>query len=707
MSDPFQTLIALAEAYNIERSYTDDQGRPVESTPEAIFAVLQNLGANIERVDQAAEALRIRQIESCQRVIEPVAVAWNGKSPEVTLRLPVRELAGTLGCRLELESGEARFWQVPLADLAVVEEAEVEGTSYRVLRLPVAADLPLGYHQLTLHRGSQDYKCLFLAAPERAYQPPGEPVRTWGGFLPLYAVRSRRNWGAGDFTDLENLIGYVQKLGGGLMGTLPLMAAFLDEPFEPSPYSPASRLFFSEFYLDVQAIPELLCNAEARALIASREFQDTCAIQHSLELVDYRGQMALKRQVLELLAAGFFAAPCARLDEFQRFVAEHPRAEDYARFRAVCERQQKSWWSWPERQRGGLIQEGDFDASARRYHLYVQWIIDEQLRRLAAKAGAGGPGLYFDYPLGVNSDSYDVWRSRDSFAHGISAGAPPDSFFTKGQDWGFPPLHPENIRVEGYRYLRDCLQAHMAHAGLLRIDHMMGLHRFYWVPRELGPRKGAYVRYAHEELYAVYSLESNRHRTMLVGEDLGTVPPAVRPAMARHNIHRLFIGQWEVKENGNEPLTAPKPGMVASMNTHDMPPFASFWQGFYLDDNVALGIFTDEERRKEQTRHRHLRESFAYYLRQHGQPDQAEDILAVLKACVTIMGRSEASIVLVNFEDLWKADLPQNVPGTWRERPNWQRKALHFLEDYDQLPTVVEILKTLNRARRVGQVKNS
>lgn len=707
MSDPLPNLLQLAEAYNIETSYFDDQGRHVQATPEALLLVLRTLGAFLERVDQAGDALRARRIEQWQRVVEPVAVAWDGRGTDIALRLPARQITGTLGCRLELESGETRFWQAALAELPVSEAADVEGASYRVLRLPLAGEFPLGYHRLTLQHQDIEHGCLILSPPNRAYELPGPPLRTWGGFLPLYAVRSKRNWGAGNFTDLENLISYVQGLGGGLVGTLPLMAAFLDEPFEPSPYSPASRLFWNEFYLDVMAIPELAGNRAARALLSTREFQNACSAQRALELVDYRGQMALKRQVLELLAAGFFAEPGGRLDAFRQYISSQPRAEDYARFRAAVEKQRASWWSWPERERAGDLREGDFDPAARRYHLYVQWLADEQLCRVAERARAKGPGLYLDFPLGVNPDSYDAWRDRASFAHEISAGAPPDSFFTKGQDWGFPPMHPENIRVEGYRYLRDCLHAHMRHAGVLRIDHMMGLHRFFWVPRGMGPKQGVYVRYPHEELYAVYSLESNRHHTLMVGEDLGTVPPAVRPAMAQHNFHRLYVGQYEFQPDWNRPIAEPPAGVIASLNTHDMPTFAAFWDILDLEDRQALGLFDDDGRRHETDRRRAIRAALCNFLRQKGLLGDKEDAASVLQASLRFMADSPALAVLVNFEDLWLATLPQNCPGTWRERPNWQRKAGQNLEDFERVPGLRATLLAVDQTRRESAAKKT
>jgi 4-alpha-glucanotransferase len=400
--------------------------------------------------------------------------------------------------------------------------------------------------------------------------------------------------------------------------------------------------------------------------------------------------------VLAELARQFFAEPAGRLNAFRRFVSDHPQVEDYARFRAAGERLRSSWWVWPEPLRDGTVTPGDYDEEARRYHLYVQWLADEQLRELAAKARALGPGLYLDLPLGVNSDSYDVWRERSSFALGVAGGAPPDPFFTGGQDWGFPPLHPERIRQNGYRYLTACLRHHLQHAGMLRIDHMMGLHRLFWVPNGMQARDGVYVRYPTEELYALFCLESQRHRTLLVGEDLGTVPPEVRPAMARHRIQRTYVVQYalDAESAGLRPAPADS---VASINTHDMPTFTAFWQGLDLADRRDLGLLNEEGVRKEAGRRKALRDDVVATLRRGGYLGDRDDPAAVLGALLAYLSAAPDRLALATIEDLWLETHPQNVPGTWRERPNWQRKARYPFETWSQLPAVLQTLRQMDR----------
>lgn len=325
---------------------------------------------------------------------------------------------------------------------------------------------------------------------------------------------------------------------------------------------------------------------------------------------------------------------------------------------------------------------------------------DRQLHELSDRASARGPGLYFDLPLGVNPDSYDVWRERDAFALGVSAGAPPDNFFTKGQDWGFPPLHPENNRANGYRYLRDTLQHHCQYAGMLRVDHLMGLHRFYWVPQGIGAAHGVYVRYPYEELYAVYCLESNRHKAIIIGEDLGTVPPEVRPAMARHNIHRLYIGQFEMEPNYERPFSPAAPGAFGSLNTHDMPTFAAFWTGRDIQDRMAVGYLDENTSKQEAERRHHVREAVKQYLRRVGFLGDKDDLPEILRGCLQAIATTDVAFVLTNFEDLWQATQPQNVPGTWREQPNWRSRAEFAFEVFDRVPGLRDTLAALDRVIR-------
>jgi 4-alpha-glucanotransferase len=386
--------------------------------------------------------------------------------------------------------------------------------------------------------------------------------------------------------------------------------------------------------------------------------------------------------------------------DFRRFVKENPLAADYARFRAAMEKQRAVWRAWPARLRDGDLREGDYAEEIKQYHLYAQWLARRQVEGLAAKARQRGTALYFDLPVGVHPDGYDVWRHRGIFTGGVSAGAPPDPVFTGGQDWGFPPLHPEKVRAQGYRYVREYLGHHLRYAGMLRLDHVMGLHRLYWVPRGLPPTEGVYVRYRPEELYSIMALESHRHRSVIVGEDLGIVPGYVRPAMARHGLHRLYILGYELADSAaRTPRQVPRRS-VAALNTHDMHPFASFWDGADIRENRKLGLLTEGEASEEGRSREATKNALAAFLRSKGLlAKDGKGPFTALKACLAFLAGSAAHTVLVNIEDLWLETRPQNVPGTGDKFPSWRRKARYTLEEFIRRNDVRDILREIRKMR--------
>jgi 4-alpha-glucanotransferase len=464
---------------------------------------------------------------------------------------------------------------------------------------------------------------------------------------------------------------------------------------------PASRLFWNEFYLDLKKIPELVNCPAARALIESSGYQDSLSKLRTTRYVNYSQQLSLKRKVVEELAGYFFSVPSPRLTEFRRFSQAHPQFEDYARFRAAGEAAGINWLKWPRTQRDGKLKEADYSPVAMQYHLYSQWLAHEQIGDLFQKARESDLYLYMDLPVGVHPYSYDVWRERDSFVRGVNGGAPPDPVFTSGQNWNFPPLHPENLRQEGYDYFIRSLRHQMQSAGMLRIDHMMSFHRLFWIPESMEGRDGVYVSYHPEELYAILTLESCRNHCVVIGEDLGIVPPEVRPMMDKHSIFRMFVGQYQlVVENQIGKIPA---DTVASLNTHDMFPFASFWDESDIPQRQKLKLLDASLAQKELEQRRHLKRALMSVLQYHGLDNEvSQDVQATLRAVLNLLAASPAYALLVNLEDLWLETIPQNIPGTLRKQ-NWSRKARYALEKFSQMPSVLDELHEIDQLRR--QVK--
>jgi 4-alpha-glucanotransferase len=697
----------LARLYGVQTAYYDVNHCRQQASPESLMAVLQSLGAAVASPRDVQPAWRERRQELWQRPLEPINILWDDEPSLIRLQLPSDIAESPLECHLKLETGEEYDWAWYTADVPAAEIVEVEGIRYVVKHLPLAERLPWGYHRLNLELPGRYEAGLIISAPRRAYSPPAEGrERHWGVFLPLYALHTKKSWGGGDFSDMAELIDWVSGMGGNVVATLPLLATFMDRTDEISPYLPASRLFWNEFYLDINKIPELQKCPSAQAILASSLFQDEIKALCDSRLIDYQGQMTLKRKILEELCRCLFSGESRRLGELRRFAEANPVVENYARFRAVGEKYHAPWRSWPQPLRDGVLEEGNYNEENRRYHLYVQWLARQQMGGVSQKARGRGVRLYLDLPLGVHPDGYDIWREHEAFIPGISAGSPPDIVFTRGQNWDFSPPHPERIRERGYRYTIAYLQHHLRYAGILRIDHVMGLHRLFCIPNGMEASQGVYLHYHAEELYAILALESHRDKAIIVGEDLGTVPPYVRPAMKRHGLHRMYVLHYELTSNQQKSLPPIPRNSVASLNTHDMHPFTAFWQGLDIDDRQELGLLDRKGMEKERIARRDIINVLGAFLRRKGWlKESGSNTFSALTACFSFLADSRARTVLVNLEDLWLETKPQNVPSTGEEHPNWRRKALHGFEEFCQMPQVVDTLLNINELRKRSKQK--
>jgi 4-alpha-glucanotransferase len=709
-SNPGHLLAKLAQLYGIQTTYTSSGRYRVRARRESLLAALSALGAPITGTPDLVEAYRLRRQRLWTRLLEPVMVAWEGRPLEVHLRFPARMSAVPVRVEAVLEDGTS----VTLLDGSVephlpveaTEAESVEGIEYQRSVISVPNRLPLGYHSLRVSLGKLEASSLLIAAPTRATEASG---RTWGVFLPLYALRTRRDWGTGDLTDLEALAEWTGSLGGDMVATLPLLAAFLDRPFEPSPYSPASRLFWNELYLDPTRAPEFRRSPEARRVLGSRRFQEELDDLRTGRLVDYRLASGAKRRVLELLAPLVESPESPRREQLDRYARQNPRLDDYARFRAALERHGGTpWTTWPRRERDGHLPRDGGNPTAHRYHRYVQWLAAEQMEATARAAVAKGAGLYFDLPLGVHPDGYDAWRERDAFVSKASAGSPPDRFFAGGQNWGFPPLHPDGIREQGYRYYRDSIRHLFRHASVARIDHVMGLHRIYVVPHGLTSGDGVYVRYRAQELHAILTLESRRHGTVVVGEDLGTVPAKVRTAMRRLGILRSYVLQFELRPQSRRAVRRPPPDSMAALDTHDLPAFAAFWRGLDIRERLRAGWIDAPYAARELKERDRVRVAVVAYLRAHGWLQPGSDPPSdskVLRALLSALSASDSAMVVANLEDLWLETRPQNVPGTVDRYPNWRRRARFSLEELSGKRSVTGLLREVARLREAGDMK--
>jgi 4-alpha-glucanotransferase len=694
VSDHRRALRRLARLYDVQESYTNVFGRRVRASVESTIAVLRAMGAPIEALEEATDALRARTEELARRPLEPVIVAWDGRVRDVGVHVPERRADRGLRYALAGE-GEDPDGRDAWHEAAPVAQGPAEA-GHVPARLTIDHRLPPGRHELWIEAGEGPARALVLSAPRKCPQPDR---RWWGVFAPLYALRGEDDWGVGSFSELAGFRRWIDALGGSVTATLPLFAQFLDEPMlEPSPYSPASRLFWNETYIDVAHVPGLETCEEARDVLDDPVFREQIARLRKADLTDHPAVAAAKRRVLDPLAQeAFRGTPPKGLADFAR----NARAADYARFRAEAERRGGWWGAWPETERGGSLPGAALDDDRARYHLFVQWVAALQLAEASDGAGAGRGGLMLDLPIGVNGAGYDVWRERSSFAPDVAAGAPPDVFWSQGQDWGAPPPHPHGAREAGYRYHDEVLHTLFRYAAIARIDHVIGLHRLYWVPRGASAKDGVYVRYRPEEWYALLSISANEAKAVVVGEDLGTVPGSVRPAMRSHGLLRTFVAQREANAGG---LPEPPVESVAALNTHDMPTWAAFWRGADVPLREELGLIDHAEAERILLARRNVREALPASLPGSGlRADlDGEDPAASLEASLERLAASRAAIVTASLGDLLLEPDPQNVPGTGAERLNWRRRYPWTLEELSRRREVTSMLEGIDRIRRDG-----
>lgn len=646
------------------------------------------------------DILRLEKQKRASMPLSPVLICWGHKPTTIKLRLPSSDTARALGLSLTLEDGR-RLDLGRAVGKARQTNATVEGQRMVEWHVPLPR-LPNGYHSLQFEWGSRRRTAMVIAAPIATYAE-ARFSPTWGFFVPMYSLRSQRDWGAGNLTSWSQLSDWADSVGAKVTASLPLLAAFLGRPVcEPSPYSPASRLFWNEFFIDIERAPEFNACKAAQRLAKSSAFLKAITAFRADPYVNYREQYAWRRRFLQLLSAHFFANVSSRHKQFQVFLQHNPRVTDYAQFRAVGDESGVSWHNWESRLRHGKIQPGDFSREDFRYHAYSQWLAEEQFSSVLRRAKERRNYFYLDLPLGVNPDGYDVWREGPSFAQCASVGAPPDVFFTKGQNWGFAPLHPDAVRNRRYDYVIEYLRFQMRNASLLRIDHVMGLHRLWWIPQGMASAvDGAYVSYPAEEFYAILSLESHRNKTMLVGENLGTVPPEVNAAMEHHGVRKMFVLQYEQSDDPKRPVKTPSRASVASLNTHDMPTFAAHWEGRDLSLRQELGLLRGKGVRDEQRRREQLVTALTTFLvKGKLMRSGTADSVSAAKASLRWLARSPADFLLVSLEDLWAETEPQNVPGTSTERPNWARKIRLTLEEIFSDAELKDFCNELTKLRK-------
>ena len=532
-----------------------------------------------------------------------------------------------------------------------------------------ASKVPLGYHR---HLDGHGVERTVIVAPPRCHLPA---QRAWGWAVQLYAARSSASWGVGDLRDLSRLARWAGELGAGFLLVNPLGAVRPVQPQEPSPYFPASRRYRNPLYLRVEDVPRApQADGFAAAVAAGRALNSSDRVERDLA---WRHKRRVLEQVWEV----------SRGDaEFGRWYDGQPESlRRYGTWAALVEQCGSSWRDWPEHlrhPRSAAVRSAAAELEDRgRYHAWLQWLVEQQLVDAARRLP-----LIQDLPIGVDPDGFDAWEWQDLLADDVSVGAPPDEFNTAGQDWGLPPFVPWKLRAAGYEPFIETIRATMAGDGGLRIDHVMGLFRLWWIVQDAGPAQGAYVRSPAEDLLAIVALESQRARAFVVGEDLGTVEDSARDALRDHAVlpYRLLWFEQDAPERW--PADA-----MAAVTTHDLPTVAGLWDGSDLATQQQLGLGPNVESTL-QMRNR---------LADDGQlQEQATPQHAVL-AAHRLLARAPSTLLAATLDDALVAAGRPNIPGADDQRDNWALPLPALLEDLERHPVARNIAAQLDHAVRV------
>ncbi|MCU1364321.1 MAG: MalQ [Acidimicrobiaceae bacterium] len=680
-------LNELARLCGLQSSYLGADGSLRRADPQVLVALLRVLGESLDAPHEARGLIHDRRRRVAQQVIEPVIVVRDGQPLTFALNAPAHLDARAAWFTVTFEDGSVRRTKL-LADAEAPEHFVVAGETfhrYHVSSLPGGDPLPYGYHSLLVDlpgaaRATSSVTSLIVSAPRCPRAPRG-----WGVFMPQHALRSASDWGVGSYSDLAELGKWVRSLGGDMMGGLPLYPTFDESPIDPSPYRPVSRLAYNELFIDPTRTPELATSQVARDLLASTPFQRRLETVRAASFVDYEEVARLHRQILEPLAATLFSSNSPRRAAFEGFMVRHPELMAYAQFRTAIDTLGRDVVA-----KSPVIPEFAPSDPTWRYHAYGQWVASEQL-----SAAVAGVGFYADLPVGSHPEGFDPYWSPRSFLTSAKCGSPPDPFFEGGQDWGFPPPHPEGIREDGYHYLRAMLERALHCASVLRIDHVMGLQRLYIMAEDADPEHGAYLTYRPDEMHAVVSLEAHRHGAVVVGEDLGTVPEGVRERMAEDRMLRSWV--FELESTIEDPLPEPTTGVLATLATHDIPRFASFLWGHDIDDTESRGELSPEKAKRRRVQRAKYREALfsALHLSALSNSELTD---AARRRCLEHLAQSTALLVQVDLEELWGEDQPQNRPGT--VEGNWRRRARITLEEARGDEAVVSLLRLIDALRK-------
>ncbi len=715
-----QTLADAACRFGLENEYWDVWGQRHTASRETQTAMLASMGVDARTEESLLRALEERESRAWRRPLEPTAVLTEGRAPhEIAISIAADQAASTAVLEIRFEDGNVLRLPVELSGVAVAAERNVDGRRLvrKTVKLPDA--LPLGYHELTLDLdGVRSQATRLIVCPGQVYHPEWlETGRAAGLAISLFGLRSERNWGCGDITDLRAVIDWgAEHAGADFIALNPLHAIPNRQPFNISPYLPNSIFFRNPLYLDLEQTEDFRKSAKARALRKSPAIEKEIQALRESEFVEYERVYRLKIRFLKLLYHAFkeqeWRRDTPRADEFRQYIRKEGELLDRFAVHAALDEVIHSqcaevwtWRAWPEQYRSpespAVVEFARTHWRRVMFHKYLQWQLDLQLASAQRHAQQRGRriGLYHDLALANDRFGADLWAHRDFFISGCRVGAPPDDFSPKGQDWAFPPPNSERHFEDGYRLFAESIRRNMRHGGALRIDHVMRCFRLYWIPDGSDATQGAYVRDRAEDLLSILALESVRQKILIVGEDLGTVPDEIREVLHRFGILSYRLLYFERGANGRfrTPVEYPRDALV-SATTHDLPTLAGFWVGRDIEARRQAGMVAEESgyRKMHEDRAREKQRILDVLTELHLLPDwfprNARDVPELTgelhNAIVGFLASTPSKLMVLNQEDLLKETEQQNLPGTTEQYPNWRRKMRCTVEELWTSPEI-------------------
>lgn len=706
----------LAALVGLQDSYVHAQGHTEVISLDKQQAILQAMGYDLTSNDAMQEKIVELSEQPWLEVIAPVTVCQQGELLRIRVQQLQQNAVSDWQWQINTEEQQQFSGSLTIAAKDIIERRQTRQGEVLAAELVLDISLPLGYHQLTLSNNRQHYSQQLIITPQRCFQLHDKAVlhKTFGPAIQLYAVKSARNWGIGDFADLQQIVAPLAEQGVDFIGLNPLHALYPELPQDCSPYSPNSRLWLNTEYVALEYTAEFADCTAAQQLVNSESFQQR--LQHLREqtYVDYIGVATAKKAVATLLFQQFkqqhLAKNTARAALFQQFVADGGDSLRQLTIYQVLQGQlfqqdwnMAAWQNFPQQLRdphsSAVAEFASANSDAINQQLYLQWQAQLQLaevKRLCQQHGMA-IGLYCDVAVGTSRSSAESWGAPEDYLLDLSVGAPADIMAPKGQNWGLLAYNPQTLRQKAYQPFIELLQANMRFAGALRLDHVMALLRLWCCPVGADATAGAYIRFPAADLFAILALESQRNSCVVIGEDLGTVPVEISHLLAQYQVLSYRVFMLEQKSGSYDYAAQTYPELaLATVTTHDMPTLVGYWQQGDLELRHELDLFPNPQVADSLYQ---LRADEKQLMSQRLQLHEG-DYQQLIRTSHLFTAQQPARLFAFQLEDLLLMSTPVNIPGTSNEYPNWRRRLTDNIDAILQRQDVLELIADIRTARQ-------